>query len=101
MATESTEQRTYLIDGKLVPLGYEQVTTLTSSTPIEPPTGVRVAVIQALVQNVRWRDDGEDPTNSVGMQLSAGRDMLYTGDLAKIRFIEEAASAQLNISYYF
>lgn len=101
MAVDSQEQRTYLIDGKLVPLGYEQVTTLTSSTPIEPPTGARVAVIQALVQNVRWRDDGEDPTNSVGMQLAAGRDMLYTGNLVDIRFIEEAASAQLNISYYF
>lgn len=101
MATESTEQRTYLIDGKLVPLGYEQITTLSSSVALRPPTDSRVAVIQALVQNVRWRDDSNDPTNSVGMQLAAGRDMLYTGDLTKIRFIEEAAGAQLNISYYF
>lgn len=101
MATESNEQRTYLIDGKLVPLGYQQVTTLTASKGLEPPTGARVAVIQALVQNVRWRDDGPDPTNSVGMQLAASRDMLYTGDLTEIRFIEEAASAQLNVSYYF
>ena len=59
-----------------------------------------VALIQAEDQNVRWRDDGTDPTASVGMLLEAGKDMLYTGDLGAIKFIEEAASAKLNVSYY-
>lgn len=101
MAIESKEQRTYLIDGKLIPLGYEQVTTLSASMGLKPPMGARVAVIQALAQHVRWRDDGEDPTGTIGMRLAVGQQMLYTGSLVDIRFIEETTSAQLNISYYF
>jgi len=49
---------------------------------------------------VRWRDDGTAPTASVGMPLPAGTILSYDGDLSRIRFIETAASAALNISYY-
>jgi hypothetical protein len=97
----STEQRQYNVDAKLVPLGYEQITSLSSAQGLQPPAKTRVAVIQAVTQNVRWRDDGTDPTAAIGMQLAVGRDMLYTGNLAAIRFIEEAASAEINVSYYF
>jgi hypothetical protein len=34
------------------------------------------------------------------MPLAAGIPLQYDGDLNKIRFIEQAASAKLNISYY-
>lgn len=60
----------------------------------------RVAVIQALNQNIRWRDDGTDPTANTGQRLHAGETFLYTGDLRKIKFIQEAAGAELNISTY-
>ena len=91
-----------MVDAKLEPKGYRQQTTLSAAIGLEGvPQGARAALIQAVTQNVRWRDDGTDPTDSIGMQLAAGRDMLYTGDLAKIKFIEEAASAELNVAYYF
>lgn len=96
-----SEQRQYVIDGKLIPLKYQQLLSLDTVKGLEPPPNVRVAVIQALSQNVRWRDDGDNPTNTAGMVLLANRDMLYTGDLTKIKFIEETASAELNVSYYF
>ena len=49
---------------------------------------------------MRWRDDDVSPTSTVGMPLAAGVTLQYDGDLTKIRFIEQAASAKLNITYY-
>lgn len=97
---DSKERRDYTVDGKLVPCGYEQITPTTVSA-LSPPPGARVAIIQVLTQNVRWRDDGTDPTIAIGMQLAANRDMLYTGDLAAIRFLQETATAEINVAYYF
>jgi hypothetical protein len=59
-----------------------------------------LAVITAETNGVRWRDDGVAPTASVGMPLAAGSTLQYDGDIRKIRFIEQTASAKLNISYY-
>lgn len=100
MADLSPEQRDYVVDSKLVPLGYEQNVTLTTAKSLKPPKDTRVAIIQAVTQSVRWRDDGTAPTATVGMQLAAGRDMLYVGDFTKLQFIEETATAELNVSYY-
>jgi hypothetical protein len=89
-------------------MGYQQLGTLSSATgltvPARTPDGMSAkanfALIVAETQNVRWRDDGVDPTASVGMLLVAGIPFQYDGDLAKIKFIETTASAKLNISYY-
>lgn len=59
-----------------------------------------MALIVPETQNVRWRDDGVAPTASVGMPIVVGASLSYDGDLNKIRFIEETASAKLNVSYY-
>lgn len=90
---------TYVADAVLYPDGYTRITDLSSVVGIEGGNG-RVALLQALNQNIRWRDDGTNPTTSVGMRLHAGETFLYNGDLAKIRFIEEASGAELNVSRY-
>jgi len=100
MATFSTEQRDYTVDAKLIPLGYQQITSLSSVQGLSPPPQSRVALIQAVTQPVRWRDDGVDPDANTGMVLEAARDMLFTSDLTAVRFIETAASAEINVSYY-
>lgn len=82
------------------PVGYEQVTVLTSATSLTVPTGALVAVIQAVTQNVRWRDDGTAPTATVGMRLAAGSSFVTANKLSAFQFIEEAASAELNVTYY-
>ncbi len=64
------------------------------------PSGATLALIVPETQNVRWRDDGTAPTASVGMPIFVGASLSYDGDLNRIRFIEETASAKLNISYY-
>lgn len=89
----------FTAEATITPILYQQVTSLGTAKGIASNNG-RVALIQALNQNVRWRDDGTNPTDTVGMRLHAGETMFYVGDLRKIRFIEEAASAQLNVSVY-
>ena len=89
-------------------LGYQQITSLSSATSLTVPqtdlNGLAckpsLALITAESQAVRWRDDGIAPTASVGMPLASGGTLQYDGDLTKIQFIEQTASAKINISYY-
>ena len=89
-------------------MGYQQLTSLGSSTGLTVPTTTRnglrtvptFALIIAETQGVRWRDDQTAPTASVGMPLPVGIPLQYDGDLTNIRFIEQVAGAKLNISYY-
>ena len=90
-------------------MGYQQITSLSSAQSltvpqVDPVTGLNakptIALITPETNGVRWRDDGTAPTASVGMPLAAGVTLQYDGDLSRIRFIEQTASAKLNISYY-
>lgn len=81
-------------------LGYQQITSLSSATGLTVPAGATRAVITPESQSVRWRDDDVAPTASVGMPLPVLVSLSYDGDLKRIRFIQQAASATLNVSYY-
>jgi len=81
-------------------LGYQQITSLSSAAGLTPPQGATMALIVAETQGVRWRDDGTNPTASVGMPIAAGAYLNYDGDLNRVKFIEQTASAKLNVSYY-
>jgi len=89
-------------------LGYQQITSLSASTALTVPSvdvnGLAckpsIAIITPETQAVRWRDDEVAPTASVGMPLASGVTLQYDGDLTKIRFIEQTASAKLNVVYY-
>lgn len=89
-------------------IGYEQITSLSSSTALNAPAtdanGLSCRPSFALITcegaPVRWRDDGNAPTASVGMPLAAGVTLQYDGDMLKIRFIQQSTGAKLNISYY-
>ena len=88
----------FFADGTVKPLGYRQ---LSPSTAVDIGIGAgRLALIQALDQNVRYRDDGIDPTASTGVRIHAGETIWYTGDVRALKFIEEASSAELNILVY-
>ena len=91
-------------------LGYQQITSLSAATNLTVPTrnpvsGMQqqptMAIIIAQTQAVRWRDDGVAPTATVGMPLPVGVPLVYDGPLQNIQFIEQTASAALNISYYY
>jgi hypothetical protein len=89
-------------------LGYQQITSLSAATGLTVPSvdlnGLNckpsIALITPETQAVRWRDDDVNPTSTVGMPLAVGVTLQYDGDLTKIKFIEQTASAKINISYY-
>lgn len=87
--------------GQRRPLGHQLA--LDASTPavgLTPPAGANLAIIEVNTANVRWRDDGTDPTAAIGMQIVAGTSFTYVGDLTAIKFFEEAGTANLNVAYY-
>lgn len=82
-------------------LGYQQYTSLSAATGLSSiPQGATLALIVPETQSIRWRDDGTNPTSSVGMPIAAGSYLSYDGDLNRIKFIEQSASAKINVSYY-
>lgn len=96
-------------DAIRAPLGYVQIVAATlasavgivNGTNVAPiPAGVKRMVMQAEVANVRWRDDGVDPTAAVGMILAAGDIVEYTGNVAAIKFIAVSGSPLVNLSFY-
>jgi hypothetical protein len=93
-------QHVAISDKRLTPMGYQQIDDVSAAVGLAVPSGADRALIQVLGQNVRWRDDGTDPTASVGMRRAAGDELFYTADLAAIKFIEEAAGAEINVVYY-
>jgi hypothetical protein len=82
-------------------LGYQQITSLSSAQALTVPAGTILALCTPETQAVRWRDDGTNPTASVGQPLPVGAELRYdAGGLAVLKFIEQVASAKLNVVYY-
>ena len=88
----------------LTPNGFQQITSLSSAVGLTDPKSTGEAsttvIIQAETQTVRWRDDGTNPSATVGNYMVADTLYQYSGDLSTIKFIEETPSAKLNVSYY-
>lgn len=87
-------------EGTLVPKGCQSITDLSSATSLTVPAGAVYALIQPQTQAVRWRDDGVNPTASVGFKVAADDSMYYVADLSAIRFIQVTAGAALFVAYY-
>jgi hypothetical protein len=81
-------------------LGYDQKTDLLAATALAAPAGAVLALITAEGADVRWRADQMDPTAAVGNPLASGATLAYSRDLAAIKFIQQAASAKLNINFF-
>lgn len=82
------------------PLGYVQLTSLSSATALSPPLDATIVEVVVETANIRYRDDGTAPTASVGMLVTAGSSFQYAGDLTAIQFIQVSSGAVLDISYY-
>jgi len=89
----------FTAEANITPIAFRQITDVSAAVGIYGGNG-RVALIQALNANVRWRDDGTNPTDSVGVRLHAGETMFYVGNLRTLKFIQESAGAELNIAVY-
>lgn len=82
------------------PAGYQQITDLSAAVALTVPAGATMAVIEAEAADVRYRDDGTNPTATIGMPLAQGGYLPYSANLAAIKFIQQASGAVLNVSYY-
>ena len=80
---------------------YLDSTALATAVGLTVPTGARVALIQCEGQAVRWRNNAQTPTSTIGIKLDAGDSIFYIGELDKIRFIQTAAGASISIQYYW
>ena len=82
-------------------LGYQQLTSLAAATALTVPNGAQGCFLQCETQSVRWRDDGTNPTATVGFLMKAtDLPFEYTGDPRKLKLIEAAASAKVNVIYF-
>lgn len=83
-------------------LGYEQITGLSSAKGLNPPKGTAFALVTPETQAVRWvGSTSETLSASVGYPLAAGNELEVDADgLEGFRFIEQAASAKLNVVYF-
>lgn len=68
------------------PLGYQQLDA-TTAAGLTVPAGASQCVILTEDTGVRFRDDGTNPTASVGMPLPANVFYLYAGNLSAVKFI--------------
>jgi len=89
------------------PLGYQQLTLTGSAQKLTLPTltggqsvGYVVIQCEGTSAGARWRDDGTAPSATVGMILSTGQELDYSGDPTAIQFIIQTGSPIINISYY-
>lgn len=66
------------------------------------PPNATMAYLVAETANVRYRDDGADPTAAIGsiVYFGAGGAVLYGGTLPAARFILLSGAPLLNISFY-
>ena len=88
---------------RMVPLGYQQISSPAAATSLTVPSGATIAVITVETQAVRYRDDGVAPTAAIGVPLAVtGSEsaFVYTGSLSAIQFIQQTAGAVIDIAYY-
>jgi hypothetical protein len=83
--------------------GFQMLTVSNAAVGLTVPTSgfPTYALIQCETNPVRWRDDGTNPTASVGNLLSVGGVLKYDGPLANFKAIRQGgADGTLSVSYY-
>lgn len=87
--------------GYMEPAGYVQITNVSSAVGLGTiPDGVTLVMIQPESQNIRWRDDGTNPTTSVGGIVVANDILFYSGPMSAFKMIEVSATAKVNLTFY-
>lgn len=92
------------------PVGYRQLEVGEEAVELADATGgipnsATRAVIWVETDSIRWRDDGEDPTSSVGMYVDKNLSFeLHSAEsIANFKAIKAGtgdSNAKINIAYY-
>lgn len=59
-----------------------------------------MAYVTVETTSVRYRDDGTDPTASVGILIASAAQLQYFGTLSAIKFIATSGTATLDVGFY-
>lgn len=97
----------------MTPLGYKQIAAASTTSAFTLstagagttygagiPAGATVAIISPEAQGLRWRDDGTDPTTTIGMRLLTDNELAYNGVLTAWKGINLTAGTICNITFY-
>lgn len=89
----------------IAPLGYCQLAAISGATAVSTCTGgipARTAWATICVSNaaIRWRDDGTNPTATVGMPVGVGQCLYYNSKFSALVVIPQSGSPTLDISFY-
>ncbi len=89
------------ISNPLSPKGYVQVALSSSSVQqISPPQGASLALVKIEGAGIRYRDDGVDPSASVGMPLAIGESLIYDAVMNSVKVIGQSDGAICNVAFY-
>lgn len=88
----------------LVSKGYFQQVGLVAAQGLPSlPVDATLAILTVSGQPVRFRDDGTNPTATVGMPIAVGQSYTFKGTnalLAATKLIQTTATATVDVSYY-
>ena len=87
---------------RLIANGYQQVAAQDAITAAGPtiPLGTMVMRVQTIGENIRWRDDGTNPTTTTGERLASGSVMEYIVRKLPLKVIAEQNTTQINYTFY-
>lgn len=86
-----------------VSTGFQQVTGLTSAKSFTAPTGSTYCNVVSTGAAITFRTDGTAPTASIGYPLAINQPASFrmsVANLSAIQFIQQAATAVLNVDCY-
>lgn len=84
----------------VTPLGYQQITNLSSPIGLTVPIGATIALISVEGAPIRYRDDTVNPTATIGMPKWILEEFEYYGPLSSLRIIQQSPGAIVNVLYY-
>lgn len=81
---------------------YQQIGPgIAAATGLTVPAGCVAIEVVVSGQAVRWRADGTAPTAALGQPMAVGEKKIFTlATPALLQFIESAAGATLDVTYY-
>lgn len=79
----------------------DSATLLSALTGGTIPAGTCLVLITVAAQAIRWRDDGTNPSTTVGYPLAVGVELRYdSADFPRLALISQTAGAIVNIVCY-
>lgn len=86
-------------------MGYQQIVSPSTAQALTVPTDTNnqkpnLAIITCTTQAIRIRDDGTNPTTTVGVFLPVNVPYYYRGPLSALRLIQVTTNATVDILYY-